>query len=221
MLQSDGGFRVNDPTPHHCRAEKRRQALLDAATTLFLDKGFERSSVADIVALAGGSRSTLYDLFGNKEGLLRVMVEEEAQAIRAAIGPAELALDFSEDGLVELAGRFVRAILAPRAVAVFRILATEGERLPDIAATFFEYGPRAIERQLAERFRRALPKMSTGVGPEQLVQVFLGAMIGSFHPRHLLGLRQAPLVCGIDDHVRLAVRIFLYGVLATDSASAR
>jgi len=212
---------VSDPTPHHCRAEKRRQALLDAATTLFLDKGFERTSVADIVGLAGGSRSTLYDLFGNKEGLLRAMVEEETQTIRATIGPAELALEFSEDGLVELAGRFVRAILAPRAVAVFRILATEGERLPDIAASFFECGPRAIERQLAERFRRALPKTGVDAGAEQLVQVFLGAVIGSFHPRHLLGLRQAPLVCCVDEHVRLAVRIFLYGALAADTASVR
>ncbi|OJX70256.1 TetR/AcrR family transcriptional regulator [Magnetospirillum sp. 64-120] len=209
---------MNDPMPHGCRAEKRRQSLLEAATTLFLDKGFERTSVADIVGLAGGSRSTLYELFGNKEGLLRAMVEEETLAIRATIGPAELALEFSEDGLVELAGRFVRAILAPRAVAVFRILATEGERLPDIAAAFFESGPRAIERQLAERFRRALPQLRVDAGAEQLVQVFLGAMIGSFHPRHLLGLRQAPLVCGIDDHVRLAVRIFLYGILPPQSS---
>lgn len=212
---------MNDTTPHYCRAEKRRQALLDAATTLFLDKGFERTSVADIVGLAGGSRSTLYELFGNKEGLLRAMVDEETTAIRAAIGPAELALEFSEDGLVELAGRFVHAILAPRAVAVFRILAMEGERLPDIAATFFEFGPRAIERQLAERFRRAMPKIQVSAGPEQLVQVFLGAVIGSFHPRHLLGLRQAPLVCCVDEHVRLAVRVFLYGILCPNTAMAR
>jgi len=212
---------VNEATSSPCRAERRRQALLEAATTLFLDKGFERTSVADIVALAGGSRSTLYDMFGNKEGLLRAMVEEETTAISDTIGPAELALEFSEDGLVELAGRFVHAILAPRAVAVFRILATEGERLPDIATSFFECGPRAIERRLAERFRRALPKIQVDAGPEQLVQVFLGAVIGSFHPRHLLGLRQAPLVCCVDEHVRLAVRVFLYGILCPDTAKAR
>ena len=99
---------------------------------------------------------------------------------------------------------------------MFRILATEGDRLPDISATFFALGPRSIERRLAERFRRALPPLAVDASPEQLVQVFLGAVIGSFHPRHLLGLKAAPPVCDLDGHVRLAVRVFLRGILPPD-----
>lgn len=198
------------------RGEKRRQALLDAATALFLSQGFERTSLSDIVTMAKGSRSTLYQFFGNKEGLLRAMVEEETRTIAEAVGAEDLALAFTEEGLVALATSFVRAILAPRAVAVFRILATEGDRLPDISAAFFQCGPRAIERRLAERFRRALPPLAVQASAEQLVQVFLGAVIGSFHPRHLLGLKAAPPVCDLDAHVRLAVRVFLHGILPTE-----
>lgn len=209
---------MSDDKPPLCRGQMRRQALLNAATTLFLSKGFERTTLSDIVSLAKGSRSTLYELFGNKEGLLRAIVEEETRVIHDAIGSEDLALAFTEDGLVELATSFVRAILAPRAVAVFRILATEGDHLPDVAATFFECGPRAIERRLAERFRRALPAPRIEASPEQLVQVFIGAVVGAFHPRHLLGLSAAPLVCDIDSHVRLAVRVFLHGTMRHSTA---
>src|SRR3546814_11345443 len=53
--------------------ERRQSAILDAAESLFLEQGYERTSLAEIVKRSGGSLATLYELFGNKQGLLRAI----------------------------------------------------------------------------------------------------------------------------------------------------
>src|SRR5258708_28499552 len=47
----------------------RRQAILEAAREVFLERGYGDSTVDAVVERAGGSKATVYALFGNKEGL--------------------------------------------------------------------------------------------------------------------------------------------------------
>jgi AcrR family transcriptional regulator len=195
------------------RGQARRQAMLDAATDLFLEKGYERTSLTDIVDRSKGSRTTLYEQFGNKEGLLRAMVEDSSSRLWQVIDSPDETPSFAEAELVDLGRRFITAALAPNAVAVFRIVVAEGHRVPDIAEFFFDRGPRIIKERLTQRFRLASAGSPLAIGsPEVLTQVFLGAVIGDLWIRQALGL--APL-CGdeeIEAHVRIAVRIFLDGI---------
>lgn len=186
--------------------------MLDAATELFLEKGFERTSLSDIVSRSKGSRSTVYEQFGNKEGLLRAMIEDVTADIWTVIGDDDEDAPFTEAGLVDLGCRFASAALAPRAIAVFRILASEGVRQPEISNFFFERGPRTIERLLADRFRNALHPQNAVGTPEQLGQVFLGAVLGVLHSHSVLGLSPIQNGADIQAHVRVAVRIFLEGI---------
>lgn len=69
--------------PHHSVCEKpqtrrgieRRLALLLSATELFLDKGYDAVSLDDIVNHAGGSKTSIYKYFGNKEGLFTAICD--------------------------------------------------------------------------------------------------------------------------------------------------
>lgn len=192
------------------RGLARRQAMLDAATELFLEQGFERTSLSDIISRSKGSRSTLYEQFGNKEGLLRTMVEEVTSQIWQVIGTDDEGL-FTEEGLVDLGMRFLGAALEPRAVAVFRILSTESHRVPEITQLFFERGPRTAERLVAERFQASLRTQSHIGTPEQLGQIFLGAVLGVFHAHAVLGLPYFHTEADVEAHVRVAVRVFLNG----------
>ncbi|MEU9885102.1 TetR/AcrR family transcriptional regulator [Sphaerisporangium sp. NPDC051011] len=51
--------------------EPVRRRLLGAATRLFADKGFEGTSVQEIVAAAGVTKGAMYHYFGSKDDLLR------------------------------------------------------------------------------------------------------------------------------------------------------
>ncbi|WP_039853285.1 TetR/AcrR family transcriptional regulator [Magnetospirillum fulvum] len=194
------------------RGIARRQAMLDAARELFLEKGFECTSLSDIVERSKGSRSTLYDQFGSKDGLLRALVEDISSTVWELLGDEPGPGTFCETGLIELGGRFVRAALAPDNIAIYRILVAEGHRVPEIAELFFDTGPRTLEHRLAERFRAALPAHVEVGSAEAIAQIYLGAMLGDLHVRQVLGLVPHWSDEQIDSHVRTAVKIFLDGV---------
>jgi len=54
--------------------DQRKQAMLMAARELFLAKGYAATNLDEVVAKSGGSLTTLYQIFGNKEGLWRELV---------------------------------------------------------------------------------------------------------------------------------------------------
>ena len=49
--------------------------MIEAAESLFLEQGYDATSLAAVVKRSGGSLATLYELFGNKQGLLRAIIE--------------------------------------------------------------------------------------------------------------------------------------------------
>ncbi len=53
--------------------EQWREAILAAAKELFLEKGFEAVSVAEIMARAGGAKGMFYRCFGSKEELMQAL----------------------------------------------------------------------------------------------------------------------------------------------------
>ncbi|PHP65948.1 TetR family transcriptional regulator [Zhengella mangrovi] len=66
--------------PHHPGAARER--LLLAACDLFCRYGINATGVDSIVAAAGTAKTTLYKVFGSKEGLIEAVLEHEGQSWR-------------------------------------------------------------------------------------------------------------------------------------------
>lgn len=62
-------------------AEKTRESLLDAAETVFLRKGVNRSSLEEIAKEAGVTRGAIYWHFANKLAIIRAMHNRVKQPI--------------------------------------------------------------------------------------------------------------------------------------------
>jgi len=64
----------------HCKHERRKEArpgeLLDAALTLFVEKGYAATRVEEVAKLAGVSKGTLFLYFASKEELFKAVVRE-------------------------------------------------------------------------------------------------------------------------------------------------
>jgi AcrR family transcriptional regulator len=85
--------------PKHSRAPEEQTAvprrLLQQATKLFAKKGFDRTSVQEIVEAAGVTKGAMYHYFGSKDDLLyeiyaRVLREQTAQLEKVADSDAPL-----------------------------------------------------------------------------------------------------------------------------------
>ncbi|MGE4561085.1 MAG: TetR/AcrR family transcriptional regulator [Desulfobulbus sp.] len=77
-----GGKRPSQSAPRRVgapagprKASQRRDALIQAAGELFVEKGYEATSMDEIAAKAGFAKGTLYHYFANKAELLQVLRE--------------------------------------------------------------------------------------------------------------------------------------------------
>lgn len=57
------------------KADQRRATLIEAAGTLFVEKGYEATTMDEIAAAANFAKGTLYHYFSNKAELLQVLRE--------------------------------------------------------------------------------------------------------------------------------------------------
>ncbi|MRG86023.1 TetR/AcrR family transcriptional regulator [Salinibacillus xinjiangensis] len=56
--------------------QRRRADILNAATNVFMEKGYENTTMKHIMEAAGVSRGGLYQYFANKEDLFEALLEE-------------------------------------------------------------------------------------------------------------------------------------------------
>ena len=111
------------PRSNRDRTERTRSALMQAARTLFVEKGYADTSTPEIVAAASITRGALYHHFEDKRALFRAIVTDEALAVADAIeqkAPAGLS---PIDALVEGSSAYLDAMRVPGRT---RLLLIEG-----------------------------------------------------------------------------------------------
>ena len=67
------------------RTEATRGALMAAARSLFVEKGYAETSTPEIVSKAGITRGALYHHFADKADLFRAVIQAEYQAVESEI----------------------------------------------------------------------------------------------------------------------------------------
>jgi len=95
------------------RADATRTALLQAARSLFVQKGYAGTSTPEIVAAAHVTRGALYHHFADKRDLFRAVLEREAQAVAKEIEGSDSPDLSPKDALVEGSMAYLAAMSVP------------------------------------------------------------------------------------------------------------
>ena len=69
------------------RKERTRSALLDAGSQVFIDKGFHRTLISDIVAAAGVGQGTFYRFFDSKRAIFMTLLDGFFAELLAEFSP--------------------------------------------------------------------------------------------------------------------------------------
>ena len=198
----------------NARAQKKQADILHVASELFLERGYDAVSLDDILERVGGSKTTLYSYYGGKEGLFAAMVQNKCRDKLTFFLSMDVAELDPKAGLTALGKQFLSIISDPEGRAMFRAMIAEAQRFPKLAATFFAAGPEAAIRALRrniEHWQKA--GLLRGGSAEALAIQFLGIMMGTFHLKTLLGLREAGTERQINAWVARGVELFLEGTL--------
>jgi AcrR family transcriptional regulator len=138
----DGGRR----TQAQRRAATRR-ALLDAARSMFAEKGYHGTAAEEIVRRAGMTRGALYHHFEDKKDLFRAVVDEMEGEIDEEIEAAERAQPDLPEAVMAGYRAFVDAVLDP-----------------EMRRTFFMEGPSVLGWEWREiDARHAVGKIEEGL----------------------------------------------------------
>lgn len=136
------------------RTARKRRAIMEAATALFLRDGYRNTSMDQIAADAAVSKQTVYKQFADKEQLFRDIVlgvTGNSEAIITDMTSVLRSTNVASHAelrtvLTDLARRYIDGVLQPHVLALRRLIIAEAERFPDLARTYFEQAPaRAIE----------------------------------------------------------------------------
>jgi len=128
--------------------EERQQQIIDAALTIFGERGRAGARLEDIAKHAGLSKGTIYLYFPNKEELFREVVRHTivAQIERAERELAAASKQTAWETLVQFVRGYWRFLRSPKFAALFRLINAELSSFPDLV--------RFYAAEVVERWRR-------------------------------------------------------------------
>jgi AcrR family transcriptional regulator len=199
------------------RGEIRRAQILDAALTVFLEHGYDRATIDLVVQRASASKATIYSFFGGKEGLFEALVAESAERILAGFPDLEGGIIDVRAALKNIAQRYLEVVMAPDAVALWRMIVAEGPRFPGLAKDVYRVSNERLVARLAQALRTwSTRKRIRPLDADQVARQFLAVVRSDLHILALSGLLPDDLETAIHKNVQEAVKTFWPALMRKD-----
>jgi AcrR family transcriptional regulator len=188
------------------------EELLDRALNLFLENGFERTSIDAIAASTGMAKRTLYLRYEDKFALFKAALE---RAIDEWIIPVEqlraAETDDFEETLLRIGQMLLANVMSPKGLRMLRITNAESARMPEIGAYTYRQGTERTLAYLADLFRRRAPAGGEMADADEAALAFMNLVVSG--PPVMAAWGVALDQAAIDAQTRHSVRLFLLGLL--------
>lgn len=152
----------NDPADAPKVRRRRRPSitsdqLLERAFELFVDLGYEGTSIDVITAEAGVAKRTIYSRYGDKESLFKASLQHEIGRWASALDALEHAeTNDLEETLIKVGQILLDNVLSPAGLRLLQMTGSVARRMPEIGAHNVEQGTKPILVYLTDLFRRRI-----------------------------------------------------------------
>ena len=187
--------------PGRPKSEEKAAAIQQAAISLFMADGIDRTSMDSIAAAAGVSKQTVYSHFSSKDDLFRSCVACKLEMY--GLDKSSLDSGGGIDALLKHAGKKYLTLLSdPGVIRMFRLMAAEAETHRETVCSFHETGPRTTTRNLAAIFARHMGGTNEDAEmPMQATKEYLALVRGDYFLEFLLGVRSSMTDAEMDAHL--------------------
>jgi TetR/AcrR family transcriptional repressor of mexJK operon len=189
----------------------KRKAILDAAKTLFLSKGYDGSSMDAIATEAGVSKLTVYSHFNDKETLFTAAVKSkcEEQLPQPLFEPAT---DSSIESVLLNIGRgFYYLVNSHESIELHRVMVAQANADSKLSQMFLDAGPQRVIREMERLLTQANQQRQLHITePDKAANHFFSLIKGNQNFRLLIGCSpelQNP--SDIEAHIEDVVALFL------------
>ncbi len=170
-------------------SDAKRDAILAAASRIFLAQGYSAVSMDAIAEAAPVSKPTLYNYFPGKPALFAAVVGRVCEHIAATVDTAVTDDGDLEADLEIIARAYVDVIYAPDSLALYRVIIAELANFPELGQLAYESGAIPLKHAI-ERYLRGV-RPAAGVrfpDVKEAARVLIGLLSGDEFHRCLLGL---------------------------------
>jgi len=186
-------------------SDSKRDAILEAASRMFLAHGYVEVSMDAIAEAAPVSKPTLYNYFDGKSALFEAVIRARCDRLLAALDAVDTSAGDFETGLREMARTCVDVIYEPGSLELFRVLIAGQMRHPDLGPIAYRSSAEPIIERIASYLRKAERGAGFAFRPvKESARVLISLLMGDEHFRCLLGVQPPP---SARERVRLVNRV--------------
>ncbi len=194
-------------------AGRKGALILDTARQMFLERGYDATSLDDVAAASGVSKTTVYNNFEDKEGLFSAVVlsvTERAEQIISELGATLGGDEPIAERLIAVARALAYGVLNPAVVQLRRLAISEALRFPGIVTAYWDRAPARTLALLTESFTQmaAQDELDTD-DPAAAAALFAYAVLGLYQDQALLQPSRPVTRADLDEHVGKVVAAFL------------
>ncbi len=207
---------VNTNSPGRPKDMAKRQAILEAAKTLFLSNGYASTSMDAVAVEAGVSKLTVYSHFTDKETLFSAAVvakcEEQLPVMYFEL-PDGVPV---EQVLLNIARGFHVLINSDESVNLHRLMMTSGSQDPKLSQIFFEAGPLRMLQGMERLLARIAQSGALSIDkPLTAAEHFFCLLKGTANFQLLYGCGGQLSDAAAEEHVQDVVGLFIRAYRAT------
>jgi len=200
---------IKSSTSDITKLSARGLLILDAAQQLFYHKGFDETSLEMIINEAGGSRRSIYNEFGNKQGLLMAVIQRQVKEQSEILTSINRELS-AKAALNQVCFKFVKGMLSPSLMSLFRLVVQQVVKFPELGEMIYQKGPMTGILPLVDYLDwLAEQQILTIENSHFSAQMLLEMAKGPLHTRSLLLPEQEVTDEEITQQVEQVVEFFL------------
>lgn len=197
-------------TDFRVEEDAKEAAIIEAAQTTFLARGFDAASMDAIALAAGVSKRTVYNRFRSKEELFAAAINESCKRLMPKNVDEVAAHLPPREFIRAMSSIIVHGIFSDESIALRRIATFEAGRNPALGKLFLEAGPRWLVRNCAPLLERLMADGALRPGDAEEAIWQLGFLITEpLHTEILLGDPPADLEAAIDERLDRGIDAFL------------
>lgn len=183
-------FYMDFPSTNDQDQQRRRHNILSAAARLFLEVGFDNTSMQQIAQCADVSKQTLYSHFGSKEALFMEAITSACRA-HTPEGLEVIANMSLEDTLKSIGRHLCELMFSESAVRLESICIAGTNSHPEVSRLYWKAGPEWIRNFLVQCIQTQIDngRLAT-TDPEIAAKQFIALLSLDKKHKLLLGIEK-------------------------------
>ncbi len=188
----------------------KREEIVVAATDLFMEKGYELTSMEAVAKRANVSKLTIYSHFADKTELFRAIIQYRCDKVCLPESFEAEAQMEPQEALTKIAQQACRIMYRADSLRLTRVIYSEVVHHPEVVEVWYSVGPRRVKTAFTDLLRSFNEQKKLEIpDATRASEQFFSLLKGERMQRTLMMMAPEPTATELAEHIAATVSFFL------------